>query len=80
MLDTYWSDHCRHTTFLTAIDNVEIEDEAAKKAYERYVNNAKKPGATSKDCIGCGFCESKCPQKLSIRDLLKKVEPILEAL
>ncbi len=37
MLDTYWSDHCRHTTFLTAIDNVEIEDEAAKAAYERYI-------------------------------------------
>ena len=54
--------------------------ESAKKDYERYVNNEKKPGATSKDCIGCGFCESKCPQKLSIRDLLKKVEPILEAL
>ncbi|MDR2728251.1 MAG: phosphoribosylformylglycinamidine synthase, partial [Chitinispirillales bacterium] len=26
MLDTYWSDHCRHTTFLTGINNVEIED------------------------------------------------------
>lgn len=54
--------------------------ESAKTAYARYVNNEKKPGATSKDCIGCGFCESKCPQKLQIRDLLKKVEPILESL
>ena len=26
VIDTYWSDHCRHTTFTTAIDNVEIED------------------------------------------------------
>ncbi|MGN0729437.1 phosphoribosylformylglycinamidine synthase [Treponema sp.] len=26
VLDTYWSDHCRHTTFLTVLDNVEIED------------------------------------------------------
>ncbi|HEX5790588.1 MAG TPA: phosphoribosylformylglycinamidine synthase, partial [Luteolibacter sp.] len=26
MLDTYWSDHCRHTTFLTRIDSVEFED------------------------------------------------------
>ena len=25
MLDTYWSDHCRHTTFLTAIDSVDIQ-------------------------------------------------------
>ena len=27
MIDTYWSDHCRHTTFLTTIDNVKFEDE-----------------------------------------------------
>ena len=27
MIDTYWSDHCRHTTFLTTIDSVEFEDE-----------------------------------------------------
>ncbi|MCF7914828.1 MAG: phosphoribosylformylglycinamidine synthase, partial [Spirochaetaceae bacterium] len=25
VLDTYWSDHCRHTTFTTIIDSVEIE-------------------------------------------------------
>lgn len=25
MIDTYWSDHCRHTTFLTCIDGVEFE-------------------------------------------------------
>ena len=37
MIDTYWSDHCRHTTFLTTIDSVEFEDELLKSAYERYV-------------------------------------------
>jgi phosphoribosylformylglycinamidine synthase len=26
LIDTYWSDHCRHTTFLTKIDNVEFEE------------------------------------------------------
>ncbi len=26
MIDTYWSDHCRHTTFLTAIDRVRFDD------------------------------------------------------
>ena len=26
LLDTYWSDHCRHTTFLTEIDGVKIEE------------------------------------------------------
>lgn len=27
MIDTYWSDHCRHTTFLTTIDGASFEDE-----------------------------------------------------
>jgi predicted aldo/keto reductase-like oxidoreductase len=30
--------------------------------------------------VDCGLCEEKCPQHLKIRELLKKVEPILEAL
>ena len=37
VVDTYWSDHCRHTTFSTHIDNVKIDDEAVKAAYERYL-------------------------------------------
>ncbi len=36
MIDTYWSDHCRHTTFLTTIDDVTFEDGFVKDAYERY--------------------------------------------
>ena len=54
--------------------------ETAKKAWNRYKTNEKKPGVTSDACIDCGFCESKCPQKLQIRSLLKKVEPVLEGL
>ena len=37
VVDTYWSDHCRHTTFSTHIDNVKIDDPAVKEAYERYL-------------------------------------------
>ena len=37
IVDTYWSDHCRHTTFSTHIDNVKIDDPAVQKAYERYL-------------------------------------------
>lgn len=41
VIDTYWSDHCRHTTFLTKIERVEIEDgkysEPIKKAYDSYI-------------------------------------------
>ena len=54
--------------------------DTAKNAWNRYVNNEQKPGVTSDACVGCGFCESKCPQKLQIRDLLKKVEPVLKSL
>ena len=37
VVDTYWSDHCRHTTFSTHIDNVKIDDPAVARAYERYL-------------------------------------------
>ena len=37
MIDTYWSDHCRHTTFGTILDDVQIEDETVKAAWERYL-------------------------------------------
>ena len=60
--------------------NVYGMKELAKKTWENYVNNEKKPGCTSADCVDCGLCEEKCPQHLKIRELLKKVEPILEAL
>ena len=37
VVDTYWSDHCRHTTFSTHIDKVEILDEKTLEAYKRYL-------------------------------------------
>ena len=37
VVDTYWSDHCRHTTFSTHIDSVEIQDPPIQAAYERYL-------------------------------------------
>ena len=46
MIDTYWSDHCRHTTFLTTIDSVKFSDELLQKAYEEYVEVRKKLGRT----------------------------------
>ena len=40
MIDTYWSDHCRHTTFSTKINNVTIPEgkygDVIKAAYEEY--------------------------------------------
>ncbi len=37
MIDTYWSDHCRHTTFLTEIDESKIDDQMVLDAYNRYL-------------------------------------------
>jgi phosphoribosylformylglycinamidine synthase len=43
VLDTYWSDHCRHTTFLTAIKDVTIEEgkynKPVKATYQQYLED-----------------------------------------
>ena len=43
VIDTYWSDHCRHTTFSTAIENVEIEEGKLNnpliKSYNAYLKS-----------------------------------------
>ncbi|MGM9663333.1 MAG: phosphoribosylformylglycinamidine synthase, partial [Eubacteriales bacterium] len=46
MIDTYWSDHCRHTTFLTTIDRVTFEDKLLEDAYQDYMETRKKLGRT----------------------------------
>ncbi len=46
MIDTYWSDHCRHTTFLTTIDSVKFEDELLQKTYDRYIAVREELGRT----------------------------------
>ena len=38
MIDTYWSDHCRHTTFNTILDAVQFADETLQAAYRRYLD------------------------------------------
>ena len=46
MIDTYWSDHCRHTTFNTTIDSVTFEDELLAAAYDEYIATRKALGRT----------------------------------
>ncbi len=45
VIDTYWSDHCRHTTFLTEIDSVQIEkgkySSLINESYENYLSIRK---------------------------------------
>ena len=51
MIDTYWSDHCRHTTFGTIIDDISFEDEKVKKAYDRYLGIRKELNRTKPVCL-----------------------------
>jgi len=37
MIDTYWSDHCRHTTFHTQITEINLEDPQVQASYEEYL-------------------------------------------
>ncbi len=51
MIDTYWSDHCRHTTFLTVIDDVKFEDKLLQETYEDYIATRKELGRTKPICL-----------------------------
>ena len=51
MIDTYWSDHCRHTTFLTVIDDVKFEDDLLQSAYDEYIAVRKELGRTKPICL-----------------------------
>ena len=48
MIDTYWSDHCRHTTFGTRLADVRIDDDAVRAAYERYLDLRRELGREEK--------------------------------
>ena len=51
MIDTYWSDHCRHTTFLTVIDDASFEDELLQKTFEEYKSLRAELGRTKPMCL-----------------------------
>ena len=65
MIDTYWSDHCRHTTFLTNIDNVKFEDKLLENAFNEYIAIRKELGRTKPIClmdlatVGAKYLKSK---------------------
>ena len=69
LIDTYWSDHCRHTTFSTHIDQVDIQDYEVHKAYERYlaareeVYGPEKAAARAQDADGSGHPGHQGAQK-----------------
>ena len=51
MIDTYWSDHCRHTTFNTIIDSVAFEDPLLQKTFDEYLEVRKELGRTKPVCL-----------------------------
>ena len=48
VIDTYWSDHCRHTTFGTVLTDVKIDDAAVQKAFDRYLEMRHELGRDEK--------------------------------
>ena len=48
MIDTYWSDHCRHTTFLTNVNDVKIETPYIRDTYINYLNVREELGRSQK--------------------------------
>ncbi|NLW66160.1 MAG: phosphoribosylformylglycinamidine synthase [Clostridiales bacterium] len=51
MIDTYWSDHCRHTTFNTIIDSVRFEDETLQRAWDEYLETRVELQRTKPICL-----------------------------
>ncbi len=73
VIDTYWSDHCRHTTFLTQIDNAEIEPPYIQNAYDAYLRVRKELGRGNKpvtlmDLATAAMRKLKADGKLSALD------------
>ena len=63
MIDTYWSDHCRHTTFLTTIDEVRFEDEVLQASYEEYLALQQSQGFDLTEL--CGKRVKRCTYELT---------------
>ena len=51
VVDTYWSDHCRHTTFSTHIDRVEVLDAEVQAAYQEYLSAREEVYGASKAAL-----------------------------
>ena len=77
MIDTYWSDHCRHTTFGTIIDKVTFEDELLQKTYEEYLATRRKLNRTKPICLmDLGTLAAKYLKSLGLLDKLDESEEI----
>ena len=73
LIDTYWSDHCRHTTFGTIIDDVKIDDELVQAAFDRYMALRAETGRDKKNrtLMDCATIGAKA---LKQRGILKNLD------
>lgn len=77
VIDTYWSDHCRHTTFNTTIDRVKFEDDAIQETYNDYINTRKELGRTKPiNLMDIGTLAAKYLKKQGLLDKLDESEEI----
>ena len=82
VVDTYWSDHCRHTTFSTHIDQVDIQDPDVRQAYEEYlaarveVYGAEKAGLRPQTLMDIATIGAKTLKKRGLLDKLDESEEI----
>ncbi len=74
MIDTYWSDHCRHTTFSTRLENVEFSEgaEFIEKTYGDYIAVRKKLNRTKDICLM--DIATIAVKELKSRGLLKNID------
>ncbi|MBR5120100.1 MAG: phosphoribosylformylglycinamidine synthase, partial [Clostridia bacterium] len=77
MIDTYWSDHCRHTTFNTTIDSVKFEDELLQETYNDYLETRRELGRTKPiNLMDIGTLAAKYLRKVGKLDKLDESEEI----
>ena len=77
MIDTYWSDHCRHTTFNTVIDGVEFDSPLLQKAYDDYLAVRAQLGRSGPvTLMDLGTIAAKYLKKEGLLDKLDESEEI----
>ena len=77
MIDTYWSDHCRHTTFNTTIDSVKFEDALLQETYDDYLATRRALGRTKPiNLMDIGTLAAKYLRKIGKLDKLDESEEI----
>jgi len=82
VVDTYWSDHCRHTTFSTHLDNIRIDDADVQAAYDKYlasrieVYGEEKAAARPQTLMDIATIGAKCLKKRGLLPELDESEEI----